>query len=180
MTTNKPGFAPTNLDARPENDYSDAEERDFDALSRDEVPVHSLRESDLPRIIAIDRKITGRDRTAYYEHKLAEAMKESGVRVSLVAEVDGRVVGFIMARVDFGEFGQAEPEAVIDTLGVDPASGHRHVGMALMSQLLTNLQSLRVESVRTEVDWSRFGLLSFLARCGFVPSPRLAFSRKVR
>jgi ribosomal protein S18 acetylase RimI-like enzyme len=93
--------------------------------------------------------------------------------------MDGRPVGFIMARVDFGEFGRTEPEAVMDTIGVDPDCGGKGVGHALMSQLLGNLATLRVERVRTVVEWNDFPLLSFLDRCGFSPSQRIAFRRAI-
>ena len=115
---------PTRAEAAAEIDYSHPAADDFEALSRDKVPVRSMRAKDLDALVAIDRRITGRDRRAYYEQKLAETLDETGVRVSLVAEQDGHPVGFIMARVDFGEFGRTEPEAVIDTIGVDPASAH--------------------------------------------------------
>lgn len=150
-----------------------------EALSRDRVPVRSLRADDLPAIIGLDRRITGRDRTAYYKRKVSEALNESGIRVSLVAEVDGQFAGFVMARVDFGEFGRTNPAAVIDTIGVDPAFTHRGVGRALLSQLLANLYSLRVEVVRTRLDWDDFRLLSFLKACGFRPSQRLSFTRRI-
>lgn len=161
----------------PELDFSDPLADDFEALSRDRVPVRSLTADDLGALIAIDRRITGRDRAAYYRRKVEEALEESGIRVSLVAEIEGRVAGFIMARVDFGEFGHTEPEAVIDTIGVDPLHAQKAIGSALMSQLLANLSTLRVERVRTEVEWNHFGLLGFLDRCGFRPSARLSFAR---
>jgi len=97
------------------------------------------------------------------------------VRVSLVAELDNVPVGFIMARVDLGEFGRVEPAAVMDAIGVDPDYRRRGVGRALLSQLLVNLTTLRVEKIFTEVDWTDGGLISFLAHCGFQPSPRLSF-----
>lgn len=161
----------------PELNFSDPQADDFEALSRDRVAVRSLLSDDLGALIAIDRRITGRDRAAYYRRKVAEAMEESGVRVSLVAEAEGRVAGFIMARVDFGEFGRTEPEAVIDTIGVDPVHAQQAIGSALVSQLLANLATLRVERVRTEVEWNQFGLIGFLDRCGFRPSARLSFVR---
>ncbi len=162
-----------------EHDYSAAQARDYEPLAHDTMPVRSMVAEDLPHLIRIDRRITGRDRAGYYRRKVVEALDESGVRVSLVAELDGRPVGFIMARVDFGEFGRAEPEAVIDTIGVQPAFHHRQVGLALVSQLMINLAALRVEHVRTEVAWNDFSLLAFLDRCGFRPTARLAFARRI-
>ena len=160
-------------------DYSDPEGDDFEALSRDVVPVRSMIAADLPALARIDRKITGRDRTAYFAARGAEVLEESGIRISLVAELDGAPVGFIMARLDFGEYGHVEPEAVIDTMGVDPGFSHHHVGSAIMSQLLANLAALRVENARTQVPWDATDLLRFLAHCGFRPSQRVALTREV-
>ena len=169
------------LDAQEtrELDFSDPSPDDADSLARDRVPIRSLVAGDLDAIVRIDRHITGRDRTAYFRRKVAEALEESGVRVSLVAEIDDLPVGFVMARVDFGEFGRAEPVAVMDTIGVDPGFAHRGVGMALMSQLLANLGVLRVERVRTEIDWNDIDLLCFLDRCGFRPAQRLSFRKAI-
>ena len=160
-------------------DYSDPSGDDFVALSRDRVPLRSMRIDDLDSIVRIDRQLTGRDRREYYARKLDEVMGQSGVRVSLVAEVDGALAGFVMARVDFGEYGRLEPAAVIDTIGVDPGHAHIGVGQALMSQLMTNLVTLRIETVRTEVTWDDFALLDFLKKSGFAPSQRLVLSKRV-
>ena len=148
-----------------------------EALARDEILVRSLQEGDLARIVRIDEHITGRNRIAYFERKFSEVLRESGVRISLVAESDALVTGFVMARVDYGEFGQTATTAVIDTIGVNPSFHGRSIGAALVSQLLANLASLRVETVRTMVYWDNFGLLRFLQRSGFRPAQRLTFSR---
>jgi ribosomal protein S18 acetylase RimI-like enzyme len=155
-------------------------ERPFeDEFDWADLPVRSMTEKDLPSMVRLDRKITGRDRTAYYQRKAGEALRHSGVRVSLVAEVDGQFAGFLMARVDLGDFGRTEPVAVLDTIGVDPAFAGRRVGRALMEQLLLNLRSLRVERVLTEVEWSHLDLLKFLARTGFAHSQRLSFVKAI-
>ncbi len=133
----------------------------------------------MPSIVKIDRRISGKDNETYYEQKLAEVFGESGIRVSLVAEQDDHVVGFVMARVDFGEFDRIEPAAVLDSIAVDPGYTHRLVGTALLSQLLANLATLRIEVIRSEADAEHFDVLHFLQRNGFTISQRLAFVRDV-
>jgi predicted N-acetyltransferase YhbS len=150
-----------------------------DERSGEELPVRTMTERDLPAIIRLDRKITGRDRTAYLTRKAAEVLKQSAIRVSLVADVDGRLAGFLMARVDFGEFGRTEPTAVLDTIGVDPGLARRRVGSALLEQLLLNLGYLRAERVLTEVEWNHLPLLGFLGRTGFGHAQRLAFEKAI-
>jgi predicted N-acetyltransferase YhbS len=170
---------PARIGDSAEINYGEAPAPDFGPLARDKVPVRAMKESDLPGIVAIDRRITGRNRSDYFKERLAEALFESDVRVSLLAERDGLPVGFIMARVDLGEFGRFEPTAVLDTIGVDPDCRGQGVGRALLSQLLVNLSTLRIEGVRTEIDWRDRELLGFLDHCGFLPSQELCFDRFV-
>ncbi len=162
-----------------ETDYGAPEGNDFERASRSHCDVRAMRAEDLPRILRIDQQITGRNRSAYIEGKLGEAMDDSAIRVSLTAQLDGAVVGFLMARVDLGDFGRAEPVAVLDTIGVDPGYGHRGVGHALVSQLFASLQALHIDRVETAVRPTELPLLGFLLNCGFVRSQRLAFARAV-
>jgi len=158
-----------------EIDHSMAKSNDFEALARDRTDVRSLTREDLAEIVRIDRRITGGDRSAYIGRLVDEALQDSAVRVSLVAHQDGSAVGFVMASVDFGDFGRAEPVAVIDTIGVDPGFTGSGIGAALLSQLFVNLEALRVERVATVVERDNFSLLAFFYRAGFGASQRLAF-----
>ena len=149
-------------------------------LETDAVAVRALQADDLAAIVKIDEASMGRPREEYYHAKLREALAEAaGPRTSLVAEVDGHAVGFLLAKVYYGEFGQAEPAAVIDSIGVDPRFRGQHVGQALLRQLLMNLQGLRIERVRTEVDWSQLDLLHFLQHNGFAPARRFCVERSL-
>ena len=179
MTDKKSMDIPRNLGRPNEVDYGESEP-DYVRLERDRIPIRSLAEEDLATIVAIDGLITGRSRGGYLERKLDEALNQTDIRVSLLAEIDGVAAGFIMARVDIGEFGRLEPVAVLDTLGVHPEYRDRGVGRALMAQLFANLSSLRIDKVLTEVDWKERGLIGFLADCNFQPSSRLAFEYRPR
>jgi len=167
--------SPSRDKAGDPNDWSAPAANDIEQLARDTADVRLLTAKDLDAIVRIDRKLTGRDRRAYMEHALDEALRESGVRISLAARVDGIVAGFVMARADLGDFGRTEPVAVIDTLGVAPEYEHHGVGHALLSQLFLNLGALRIERVETVVDRKAFGLLGFFYDVGFAPGQRLAF-----
>lgn len=132
--------------------------------------VRALRPDDIDRIASIDRKITGRSRTEWYRNRVARA---EGVQLSLCAEQDGLVVGAMLATVQYGEFGVPEPMAILDTVVVDPSLAGQGVGRAMLEQLLGNLRGLRVDRVRTEVNWDERDLMAFLQRSGFAPAPRM-------
>ena len=171
-------LAPVKMDGKWQV-HSGAGGNDYDKLARDRVMVRSLKGEDIASIDRIDAKLTGLDRSAYYASKFREMLDESGIRVSLVSEDDGIVTGFIMARVDYGEFGKVDKAAVIDTIGVHPAYAGSGVGHALLSQLLMNLSTLQVGSVRTKVEHENFVLRNFLTRRGFKPSQRLLLTKEI-
>jgi ribosomal protein S18 acetylase RimI-like enzyme len=147
-------------------------------LETSAVSVRELTDADLERVVRIDALRSGRTRSEYYQRKLEEA-RAITPRISLAAELDGIMVGFLIGRLYYGEFGLPEPAAVIDSLGVDPEFSKRHVGSALMSQLMRNMRSLGVESLRTEVEWDAHDLVAFLARTGFRPSSRLSLELRL-
>lgn len=144
------------------------------------VVIRNLRPDDCSRLVAIDEQITGRSRRVWYEGKLKRALEESDVRVSLGAESKGMLVGAMLAAVHFGEFGLTEPVAVLDTVLVDPTFERQGVARALFGQLMLNLRGLRIERLRTEVAWDNHELVSFFAKMGFRPVPRMVLETDVQ
>lgn len=145
----------------------------------DTVLVRGLRPEDLESVISLDAKIVGRRRDEYFKVKLRQNLAETGIKVSLAAEIDQCFCGFLLARVFYGEFGTMEPVAVLDTLGVHPDFRHRGVGAALLGQLRKNLAGLRVSRLQTEVGWENQELLAFFHREGFRPAPRFCLDLDV-
>ena len=148
-------------------------------LDIDEVEVRLLRKTDLDWVVRIDAQHNGRMRPRYFDVKLGEAERDTSVRISLAAFVGKEAAGFLMARVYYGEFGQPEPIAILDTIGVAPAFAKRHVGTALMRQLELNLSALGIERLETQVDWRMRDLLGFFERAGFGPAPVICLEKKV-
>jgi ribosomal protein S18 acetylase RimI-like enzyme len=164
-----------------EIDFGARESNDFERQSRGHADVRAMVPADLGDITRIDRAITGRERGDYIGRRLMETMSDAGVRVSLTARLDGVIVGFLMARADWGDFGRTEPVAVIDTLGVDPEyATRRGVGRALLRQLFANLDALRVERVETVISHHNLPMAGFFTGNGFEPSQRLAFVRRLQ
>jgi len=144
------------------------------------IVIRGLNPEDLDSVVDVDAKATGRRREEYFKIKLKQNLAETGIKVSLAAEMDGILRGFLLARVYYGEFGTLEPVAVLDTLGVHPVARGIGAGAALMEQLLVNLAGLGVGTLRTEVAWEDALLLGFFHHQGFKPAPRLCLELPVR
>jgi GNAT superfamily N-acetyltransferase len=142
-------------------------------LPRDAIVVRNLTPADQEAVIAIDAHIIGRRRDEFFRLKLRQSFADTGMAVSLGAEIDGAVVGFLLARVYYGEFGIMEKVAVMDVLGVHPDFTGRGVAAGLIDQLRTNLLALGIKVLQTEVGWDSPDLVTFFQRQGFLLSPRL-------
>lgn len=153
---------------------------DAEPQDRTDIVLRNLVAQDLDRLAKIDQKLTGRSRRTWYEGRLKRALAETDINVSLGAVSDGLLVGAVLANVHFGEYGLPEPVAVLDTVLVDPEFRGRGIGQSLLSQLLKNLEGLRIERVRTEVAWDEIDLVGFLGKAGFRPVPRLVLERSAR
>jgi ribosomal protein S18 acetylase RimI-like enzyme len=144
-----------------------------DTPARDAIVIRSLRPEDQQAVINIDASILGRRREEFFKLKLRQAFADTGIALSLAAELEGRVAGFLLARLYYGEFGVTERVAVMDVFGVHPDFRGRRVGSALLDQLRTNLLGVGVRTLQTVVAWDNGELVAFFRRQGFLPAPRL-------
>lgn len=143
------------------------------------IEVRLLRSDDLEAVVRIDAQAWGKPRRDYYRLRLERALVDTSVRISLAAVADGRVVGFLLGSVFYGDFGVPEPVATIDAIGVDDAHARHGVGRSLWKQLATNLKGMRIDRVQTQVEWSSFELLAFFHKLGFKPASRLCLDRNL-
>ena len=150
-------------------------------MSKRPVPpvssIRPLRLDDLERVIAIDKAHTGSGRRRFMERRLAAAQAAPDDFVQLGVERAGALTGFALGRVLHGEFGTVEPVAVLDTIGVDPASQGHGCGHALMNGLLDLLRSKGVQALHSQAEWSSHEMLKFFDSTGFTLAPRVVLER---
>lgn len=133
-----------------------------------------LKQSDLDAVVAIDALTTGEARREYYERKFAGILnKNANINTSIVCEVDGKVVGFMMGYLFFGEFGITDATSTIDTMGVNPEYQKHGIAAEMLDQFMMNMKAAGVKKVYTLVNWDDFALEKFFSRNKFVPSKRI-------
>lgn len=146
--------------------------------SSEGMKIRTLREDDLDAIVRIDEKVLGQSRKNYWERKL-ELMNNQSSQVSLVVEMKGEVVGFILGDVSGWEFGVPEKVGWIDTIGVDPAYQKRGLARALANELINNLKGLGVKAIYTLVGWKDWDLLEFFHAMGFTRGDMINLELKI-
>ncbi len=129
------------------------------------VTVRRMRTQDTEAVLKIDEKITGSPHEAQWEARIIEHVTGNPLGC-LVAEMDGKVIGFILGDIRGWEF--AIPKSGwIEIVGVDPAYHGKGVARALIEKLHVYFRNHNVERVMTMVNWNDGGLVSFFRALGF-------------
>lgn len=97
---------------------------------------------------------------------LIEKHARSENDICFVAELDGRVIGFMISYILTFGFG-IEKSAWIATLGVDPEYMGQGVGDRLAQEIFKLYKSMGISRVYTSVRWDSTDLLSFFKTLGF-------------
>ncbi len=128
--------------------------------------IRTMVPSDLDRIVEIDIKVLGKPRPEYWEMKIELLEKRSQVS-SLVAELDGKVIGFIIGDESRWEYGVPENIGWIDTIGVDPDYQRKGIAKILFTEMTNSLKKVGVATIITFVTRRDWILLKFFNSMGF-------------
>jgi len=128
--------------------------------------IRTMVPSDLDRVVEIDTKVLGKPRPEYWAMKLELVEKRSQVS-SLVAELDGKVVSFIIGDVSKWEYGVPENIGWIHTIGVDPDYQRKGIAKILFTEMTNNLKKAGVDTIFTFVTRRDWVLLKFFNSMGF-------------
>jgi ribosomal protein S18 acetylase RimI-like enzyme len=132
--------------------------------------IRPLDELDIGSVVRIDERITGIYRPEIWEQRIGYYLRRDP-DASRVAEVDGKVVGFMLGDVRAGEFGIEEPSGWIERFGIDPDHRGKDLGKQLFDAMREHFKAAGATTVRTLVDSKDAGVTGFLKAVGFVPSP---------
>ena len=97
---------------------------------------------------------------------LIEKHAHSENDICFVAELDGRVIGFMISYILTFGFG-IEKSAWIATLGVDPEYMGQGIGDRLAREIFKLYKRMGINRVYTSVRWDSTDLLSFFKTLGF-------------
>lgn len=137
------------------------------AIERKEskVRIRPMEPEDIDAVLAIDKKISGVRRAVTYTDLITGDL--GGVLdLSFVAEADGHIAGFILARRAY----VGEPVAevgLVQILGVDPDYGRQGIATKLVEALLESSQSENLKAMRIMIKERDSQLQAFFAHMGF-------------
>jgi ribosomal protein S18 acetylase RimI-like enzyme len=134
--------------------------------------IRAIRESDVDFIVEIEEMNLGIRRPKYWKREL-QKNKEGRFLGSRIAELDGRIVGFILGDIGSREFGMPENMGWIHTIGVHPDYQHQGIARMLFEDYKRRFLELDVDILYTIVSLSDTMQLPFFEKMGFRPGNRV-------
>jgi ribosomal protein S18 acetylase RimI-like enzyme len=136
-----------------------------------DVEIRTALAADIPWIVSLDEKTTGQPKHEYWQELFTHFQQSRGAgRAFLVAEQQGRVVGFITGEIRAFEFG-SEPCGWVFALNVDPEIRVHSVGTRLFESLCKTFGQAGVDKVRTMLNRDNHLVLSFFRSLGMMAGP---------
>jgi len=146
-------------------------------LATGPVKLKVLTLKDLDAVTDIDESLLGTRRRDYWEVKLERA-EVSGVP-SLAAELDGRIIGFILGSASGWEYGIPENIAWIDTLGIRKEYQKQGIARLLFREMFSMFKKVGVDTIYVFVNWRDWDLLKFFDRIGFKRGDMINLEMKI-
>lgn len=129
------------------------------------VEIRAMRTEDLDAVLSIQEQIikqpVSEDWTEQLEGQVANRFNRC-----LVAVSEGQVVGFIMAEIRVGNFGD-DCSGSLGYIGISPQAMGQGIGSSLAEALFEIFKQEGVTIVRTAVKWDSVDMLSFFKSIGF-------------
>ena len=122
---------------------------------------------------AIDKRPTRLD----FKQIVPEELKRRE-DASYVAEIKGKVVGFMISYITYGTFG-ADRCAWIARFGVNPKWMGQGIGKRLAEEILKDYKDKGVTEIFTSVRWDATDILSFFKALGFERSNFINLWKKI-
>jgi ribosomal protein S18 acetylase RimI-like enzyme len=137
------------------------------------ISIRFLGMDDLDEVLRIQEKILGEqnldnsERLTSLKDTTIYHLQHGDPLMNLGAEIDGKLVGFVIGEIRRWEFGQGEMAGWILILGVDQEYQGMGVGHKLGEMLLSHFRKKNVRKVRTLVEWHEGDLISYFKTLGF-------------
>ena len=131
----------------------------------EDLLIRKLQIDDAENICRIQESITKEPSTIDYR-KVAEEEAKNKDGVSFVAELYGKVVGFMITYIIYGGFA-LEKSAWIGVFGVEPKYMGSGIGKRLAKEIFDVIAERGIKNIFTSVRWDSTDLLSFFKSLGF-------------
>ena len=136
--------------------------------------IRDAKLGDLSAIMKIDEELGGLHPNLDIK---VSSMLLDPISSFLVAEFEGKIVGFAGGIIRETEFGESDPIGYLTHVGLNKEFKSKGMGKILFDKLITKLL-IHTDTIRTFVGFDRIDLQAYFNNMGFVKKDLLVFQYK--
>lgn len=144
----------------------------------DTVKIRPISSDDSDAIQEIRRSISDEDGEISYKDNIERQITEGILKINYVAEINGKVVGYILSTSLYAGFG-IQKSAWIMGIGVHPDYMGQGIGLKLARKVCEVCKEKGIESIYSSVLWDSTDVLSFFKKLGFERSNFINLRKKL-
>jgi predicted N-acetyltransferase YhbS len=144
-------------------------------MEKDTIKIRRMTRGDIDDIVGLDRKIgKGQSRVTYRD--LVSTDPEGPLDLSFICETEGKIIGFILARLAYLGIPFTEV-CIIHGILVDPDYQRSGAGSRLVNALLSHCHTEGIYTVRALIAEYDNELRNFAIQLGFRPSTIINYDK---
>ena len=143
-----------------------------------ELKIRRITLNDAEDIQRIIRAISGDTSDIDFGKVLNHNYGDEESKISIAAEINGRVAGFMISNILYAGFG-LDRSAWIVNLGVDPDFMGQGIGKKMAEEIFEIYRQRGIKHIYSSVMWDSIDLLSFFKTLGFERSNFINLCKKI-
>lgn len=144
----------------------------------DTVSIREITLNDAAAIQTIRKAISEDDAQVDFVKIIEQQISEGADKSSLVAQINGEVVGYMISTSLLAGFG-IKKSAWIMAIGVHPDFMGRGIGLALARKICDIYKNKGIDNIYSSVLWDSTDVLSFFKKLGFERSEFINLKKKL-
>ena len=145
---------------------------------KDTMNIREITLNDAQAIQNIRKAITADDADVDSIKLVEHQVRKKKDKSSLVAEVNGKVAGYMISTTLYAGFGMKK-SAWIMAIGVHPDYMGQGIGLALARKICEIYKDRGVEHIYSSVRWDSTDVLSFFKKLGFERSEFINLKKRI-
>ncbi len=141
----------------------------METLVEENISIREIRLEDTQAIQDIRIAISEEDARVDFQKLMEQHVSGGNGKTSLVAEVNGKVAGYMISTTLYAGFGIGK-SAWIMSFGVHPDYMGQGLGLKLANRICDIYKEKGVGSIYSSVMWDSIDVLSFFKKLGFARS----------
>jgi N-acetylglutamate synthase-like GNAT family acetyltransferase len=142
-----------------------------------DVNIRPLTENDFEAVSEIQEAIMKKKSGEGLKKRMHDYIKKDP-EANLVAEAEGKVVGFVIGGIKDWEFG-VEKSGWLEIIGIHPKYMGQGIGRMLGKRLLEHFKNKNIKNIYTVARWDSGDLLAFFKSIGFNRSDFINLERRL-